>query len=424
MDFFYSDEDCTVSASNKQKVSAREVLTDIRAGMDNRGLKSKYGLSDKGLQSLFRKMGASGLLSEREVQMRQAALSAPAEPYQEEPRPGKGSPKPAKHPAKPPKSRPTQVSWQCPACNASTPEEVTECPACGVIVAKYLALQEREKEMRELESLPDSTFGTPWIVLLCGIVAFVIIGAAWLFWPSHEVPVPQQPSPAAGKPPFAGRPEKQPVLVGGKLIALEYSRDGNPLGLSVGQGSGVFLFETPSPNQGFRKLPPETGVQRYYDELKVAGQAFLLLTEGSKPPKMYLDANRNGDLTDDPGPFVGESEAVVPNHYTLELPYLKERIRAPYRMWFFPSRMGGIGFYPKCHWQGHLELNGKKYKVVTFDGNADGDYSNDVAVIDGDNDGKASKAETLKPGQSIRIDATDVKLLSIAPSGRSVRLKL
>jgi hypothetical protein len=85
--------------------------------------------------------------------------------------------------------------------------------------------------------------------------------------------------------------------------------------------------------------------------------------------------------------------------------------------------MGGIRFYPQGYWLGEIELNGNTYKMVTFDGNADGDYSNDPLIIDVDNDGKASASELMKPGQSLIIDGTEVRLLAIAPSGRCVRLQ-
>jgi hypothetical protein len=183
------------------------------------------------------------------------------------------------------------------------------------------------------------------------------------------------------------------------------------------------LFEEPAANQGFKKFPPATGAKRFYDDLTIAGQTFLVITEESKPPKIYLDANGNGDMTDDPGPFLGEGPALVPNHYTLSLPYKGEIGSAPYRMWLFPSRMGGVRFYPKCHWQGQLDLNGRQYKIVLFDGNADGDYSNDPVVIDADQDGKAGDDEKLTPGRTMSIDGTPVKLMSTAKSGRWIRLQ-
>jgi hypothetical protein len=40
----------------KKTISAREILADIKAGMKNRALMEKYRLSEKGLQSVFKKL--------------------------------------------------------------------------------------------------------------------------------------------------------------------------------------------------------------------------------------------------------------------------------------------------------------------------------------------------------------------------------
>ena len=44
----------------KITVSAKEILADIKAGMDDTTLMQKYGLSDKGLQSIFKKLVDAG----------------------------------------------------------------------------------------------------------------------------------------------------------------------------------------------------------------------------------------------------------------------------------------------------------------------------------------------------------------------------
>ena len=114
---------------------------------------------------------------------------------------------------------------------------------------------------------------------------------------------------------------RRSVLLVGTPVELHYSPEGFPLALSTSQGSALHLFDTPSPSQGFKKMPPESGATRYYDEFSIAGKKFLVITEVSNPPNLYLDANLNGDLTDDMGPFAGENPQLIPNFYTLQLPY-------------------------------------------------------------------------------------------------------
>lgn len=213
-------------------------------------------------------------------------------------------------------------------------------------------------------------------------------------------------------------------VTAGTPIELEPSPDGFPLGLGTSQGFALQLFDTPGPDQGFKKFPPESGSKRHYDQFTLAGKVHLVITEESTPPRFYFDENRNGDLTDDRPPAVGEGPALVPNHYSIHVLYEDEKVVAPYRLWLFGSNMGGVRFYPKCHWHGSLTVNGKPYKVVAFDGNADGDYSNDPVVIDANGNDKAEDEEQLIPGKSITIDGQQVTFISISRSGLTVRFKI
>jgi hypothetical protein len=47
---------------NKPRISAKQALDDIRAGMDESVLMKKYKLSPKGVQSLFKKLGQAGVI--------------------------------------------------------------------------------------------------------------------------------------------------------------------------------------------------------------------------------------------------------------------------------------------------------------------------------------------------------------------------
>ena len=58
---------CFLTDLAKRKLSAKQIVADIRSGMDGTGLKRKYGLSDKALQSLCTKLLAAGALTENEI---------------------------------------------------------------------------------------------------------------------------------------------------------------------------------------------------------------------------------------------------------------------------------------------------------------------------------------------------------------------
>lgn len=97
--------------SQPRKINAKQAAKDIEAGLPDTLLMEKYGLSERGLESLVAKLVAAGLLSDG-ARTRRGASS---------------------------KSLP-DAGWKCPACGKPRPTPVAECPDCGVIVAKYLAI--------------------------------------------------------------------------------------------------------------------------------------------------------------------------------------------------------------------------------------------------------------------------------------------
>jgi hypothetical protein len=92
----------------KKKIDAKTALVDIRSGMPDDELMSKYGISSSGLQSLFHKLMRAGLITQRELDDR-FPLS----------------------------DRTVTVSlYKCPGCGLPQFEAFDECPQCGIIVAK------------------------------------------------------------------------------------------------------------------------------------------------------------------------------------------------------------------------------------------------------------------------------------------------
>ncbi|MDQ7782126.1 MAG: zinc ribbon domain-containing protein [Desulfomonilaceae bacterium] len=54
----------------KPKIDAKQALEDIRSGTDDQTLMAKYGLSAKGLQSLFKKLILLGVVTRQEIDQR------------------------------------------------------------------------------------------------------------------------------------------------------------------------------------------------------------------------------------------------------------------------------------------------------------------------------------------------------------------
>lgn len=71
-----------VGPNFKMEVKAKDVLTDIRAGMSRDKLTKKYRLSLRGLQSLLTKLVRAGAVKRPEIErwLSQASRKAPAQP--------------------------------------------------------------------------------------------------------------------------------------------------------------------------------------------------------------------------------------------------------------------------------------------------------------------------------------------------------
>jgi hypothetical protein len=169
----------------KRKLSARQILADIRSGMDAPALKREHDLSDKSFEYVLKQLTSTGLLTGDEIRRLE---------------PGRCLSEGPRKPAAP-------AGWRCPACNAPQPVERAECPACGVVVAKFL----ERKEQRDHDSRvaprftrePDSREGKGWMPVIVSIVVFALIGGAVVIWSTYrgkekpsvaELEVTSQPS--------------------------------------------------------------------------------------------------------------------------------------------------------------------------------------------------------------------------------------
>ena len=79
---------------SKQKLSAKEVLKDLRSGMSDAEIMDKYKISEKGLQSLFNKLTGAGVVTQAQINSRSEPTADPTpdpvEPGAEPKKPAKG----------------------------------------------------------------------------------------------------------------------------------------------------------------------------------------------------------------------------------------------------------------------------------------------------------------------------------------------
>jgi len=85
---------------------------------------------------------------------------------------------------------PRAPQWRCPACNALQTGEVSECSACGVVVAKFVARQMEEDRLSSVSPSftpgVDPGGGKGLVSVILSIVVFALIGGAVLLWSSHR----------------------------------------------------------------------------------------------------------------------------------------------------------------------------------------------------------------------------------------------
>jgi hypothetical protein len=149
--------------TTKRRISAKEILSDIHSGMDRNGLKRKYEMSDKALESALKKLSASGSLSETDLTALRRETEAGDAPC---------------------------AGWRCPACNTPQAAEMTECPACGIIVAKYIAARDKTDDGlgKSSANLGSDAPGRPnnGASVLVSVVTIIIVGVFVVAWSVHR----------------------------------------------------------------------------------------------------------------------------------------------------------------------------------------------------------------------------------------------
>jgi hypothetical protein len=110
----------------KRKLKPKDILRDIRAGVDDATLMTRYALSAQALQSVFGKLVNAGMLSQAELDDRV-----------------------------PMADRTVDIGlYICPACGNIQGKEFTECPRCGFAPPGYV---KKAKEPEPKEEPPKGT---------------------------------------------------------------------------------------------------------------------------------------------------------------------------------------------------------------------------------------------------------------------------
>ena len=160
----------------KKKINAAQIVADIRAGMGGSTLRRKYGLSEKGLHVLYRKLLDKGLVHESELERKR---SGPAvQPRKALPKPERTRPQPARI-----------DPWACPFCGAEFPQRHDECPKCGAIAAKiasrpYPGPRMQPSRFDRQEETESSS--SQWVTVGLSAGMLVLIGVVIVSWAAYR----------------------------------------------------------------------------------------------------------------------------------------------------------------------------------------------------------------------------------------------
>jgi hypothetical protein len=110
----------------KKTLNAKEVLDDIKAGMDNAALMGRYQLSEKGLQSLFKKLVDGGVLKQQELDGRTLAPEKAIE-----------------------------AAWTCPICGTPQNMHHDKCPECSVIAGRFTEKIATTQQLGAIQAQPS-----------------------------------------------------------------------------------------------------------------------------------------------------------------------------------------------------------------------------------------------------------------------------
>ena len=191
------------------------------------GLKRKYQLSDKALEFVCKQLAAKGALTEHEIR-RLTHLRGPSE----------SSP-----------GIPEQTRWRCPACNTPQAAVMAECPACGVVVEKFVARQGQPDHLLSAASPASLDTGltqrTGWTPVIISIVVFAFAGTCLLLWSTHKSKESHGVSGPDARTQSLQQAENAVDRIQDAGVDLE-SADKNFNEVEIGDAKDIMLFQPPA----------------------------------------------------------------------------------------------------------------------------------------------------------------------------------
>lgn len=238
--------------------------------------------------------------------------------------------------------------------------------------------------------------------------------------PASSRQIPERRAPIRAELPRAESASVQqinPLLLestaGVESVSVSISRGFRPVGFKIGASSKPVPF-TGRPGSLHRRLPRFFGPSQKYGSIDLANgrrHAFVLDTD-PKGYQLYVDLNRNGDLTDDGPPLPNRGKVRFANRLKLPLDSVSgiAQLKGDMELWIYSNdqswRQDSLLFYNRTQLAGELSVKGRRYNAYLADNLViDGDYRNDGISIDINGDGKIDRrSERLSPGDQITLN--------------------
>ncbi|HYD02076.1 MAG TPA: TlpA disulfide reductase family protein [Phycisphaerales bacterium] len=194
---------------------------------------------------------------------------------------------------------------------------------------------------------------------------------------------------------------------------------------------------------GLKKEPAGLEAPSYGTMAVAGGTLFILDEPEGKPAKLYIDANHNGDLTDDPAvEWKGKENTVRDKKTTqysgsamVDIGEKDKPFLVSVSMYRFdrndPARAAQkstLFFYNDYAYEGDVTIGGKAYKALLNDRNTSGDFRGTAGgavnlQLDVNENGKFDgQGESFDVSKPFNIGGTTYELADVARDGSAFRL--
>lgn len=194
--------------------------------------------------------------------------------------------------------------------------------------------------------------------------------------------------------------------------------------------------------ESIKKLPsdlgkPTYGQFRFGPKESQMTIGFVFDDPPGKPARLFMDANGNGDLTDDPAPEWTMSDKErngKPYRYgegyaMLYLAQGDESSKVRLKLYRYvgnePSMRGDLQYYPDYARIGKVELDGKTYGAILHDEYASGDYRHFAATIklDLNGDGRFDfRTESFRASDPFKVGDSVYEVTGITANGSAFQI--